>query len=132
MTVYSEGLQRVIARDDLSLKAAAAETATTTQSTVELGDKVAMYLSVDVTAASGTTPTLLVTIEGSHDNLTFFTLALIGSDGYRVGSLGTTPANITTTGNYRACIPAVRFVRTKSTVGGTTPSFTYSVGGNVS
>jgi hypothetical protein len=75
---------------------------------------------------------MLITIEGSFDGLTWFTLALIGSDGCRVGSVGTTPANFTTTGTVRAAIPATRYVRSKSTIAGTTPSFTYSVGGNAS
>ncbi len=130
MAVQSEGLQRTIARDDVSLKISGAETASTTQPGTELGDKTVMNLTVDVTAFAGTSPTLLITIEASSDGFTWFTAGLIGSDGYRMGSLGTTPANFTTTGTVRALIPAARYVRSKSTIAGTTPSFTYSVGGN--
>lgn len=130
MAVYSEGLQRTIARDDVTLKASALETASTTSAAQELGDKATMYLAVDVTAVTGTTPTMLITIEGSNDLNTWFTLALIGTDGYRVGSVGSTPTNIITTGTHRACVPAMRYVRSKSTIGGGSPNFTYSVGGN--
>lgn len=131
MAVYSEGLQRTIARDDVSLKASGAETASTTQSAIELGDKAMMNVAVDVTAASGTTPTMLITIEGSFDGLTWFTLGRIGANGYDIGAhVGTAPTNFTTTVTVRAAVPATRYVRSKSTIGGTTPSFTYSVGGN--
>lgn len=130
MAVYSEGLQRYINRDDLSLKTSGAETASTTHASNELGDKSTLYLAVEVTAASESTPTMLVTIEGSNDGITWFTLGRIGLNGYSPGSIGTAPTDITTTGTHRAIIPAARYVRSKSTIAGGTPSFTYSVGGN--
>jgi hypothetical protein len=129
MAVFSEGLGRIIARDDVSLKTLGAETASTTASAVELGDKATMSLEVYVSLVSGTTPTMIVTIEGSHDNSNWFTLGRIGLNGFDVGGLATAPSNITAAGTYRGEIPAARFVRSKSTIGGTTPSFTYSVGG---
>lgn len=131
MGVYSEGLQRIIARDDLSLKADGAETASTTGAAVEIGDKAQAFIAVDVDVVSGTTPTLLVTIEGSHDNVTWFTLGRIGTNGYDVGaSAVAAPSNITATGTFRGSFPAMRYMRSRSTIGGTTPSFDYSVGGN--
>jgi hypothetical protein len=130
MGVISDGLGRTLLRDDLSLKTSGAETASTTGTAVELGDKRTMNIEVAVTAASGTTPTLTVDIEGSHDGLTWYQLARIGSNGFRLGGVGTAPADITTTGTHRATVPAARYVRYKSNIAGTTPSFTYSVGGS--
>jgi hypothetical protein len=129
MSVFSEGLGRYIARDDVSLKTSGAEAASTTQAGVELGDKAVMDLEVVVSAASGSSPTMLITIEGSNDGSNWYALGEIGSDGFAVGALAA-PANITTTGTYRAALPAARYVRTKSTIGGSSPSFTYSVGGS--
>lgn len=131
MGVYSEGLGRYLDREDVSLKASGAETTSTTHAAVELGDKAVLNLEIAVTAASGT-PTMVVTIEGSHDGLTWYTLGRIGLDEYLPGyeSAATAPANITATGTYRATIPAARFVRSKSTIGGGTPSLTYSIGGS--
>lgn len=128
MGIFSEGLGRYIERDDLSLKTASAETASTTQAAVEIGDKRLLNLEVVVSAVSGT-PTMLITIEGSNDGANWYTLGEIGSDGFACGSLDA-PANITTTGTYRGAIPAARYVRSKSTIGGGSPSLTYSVGGS--
>lgn len=130
MGLFSDGLQRFLERDTVSLKTSGAETASTTGQAQELGDKRTMNLTVDVTAVTGTSPTMVVDIEGSDDNINWHVLARIGSDGYRVGSVGTAPANFTTTGTVRCTVPAARYVRHKSTIGGTTPSFTYSVGGS--
>ncbi len=123
---YSDGLGRYLNRDEHTLKTAGAETASTTHSPVEIGDKAVLDVEVIVTAVSGTTPTLLTTIEGSNDGQTWYALGEIGSDGFAVGSLAA-PANITAAGTYRAALPAARYVRSKSTIGGTTPSFTYSI-----
>jgi hypothetical protein len=68
-----------------------------------------------------------VVVEGSLDGSTWFELGRIGSDGARVGSVGTAPASFSTTGTVRGAFPAPEFVRSRSLVGGTTPSFTYSV-----
>lgn len=127
---YSDGLQRYLNRDDLSLKTSGAEGASTTSTAHELGDKTAMSLTVDVSAASGSSPTMTVVIEGSDDGTNWHTLATFGSDGYRVGSVGTAPANFITTGTVRGTVPAARFVRSRSVIGGSGPSFTYSVGGS--
>ena len=81
MGVYSESLGRFLNRSDVTLKAAGAETASTTSSWVELGDMGVMNLLVNVTAISGTTPTALVTIEGSNDLITAYTLARVGANG---------------------------------------------------
>jgi hypothetical protein len=84
-------------------------------------------VTVAVTAASGTTPTMTVVVEGSNDATTWFELGTIGANGYRAGSIGTAPSNFTTTATSRGAFPAVQYLRTRSVIGGTTPSFTYSV-----
>lgn len=114
------------------LKASGAETASTVGAAVATGpDSGSLYVEVNVTAASGTTPTLTVKIEGSLDGTNWFTLGVIGANGYNVGAVGVTaPTNFTTTaGPIRAIYDAPTYVRYNSTVGGTTPSFTYSVTG---
>jgi len=128
--VFSSGLDRYLNRDDITLKQSSAETASATGSGVELGDKASMALIVDVTAATGTSPTLLVTVEGSNDGSVWYTLAKIGANGVVYGDVAAAPSNFTTAATVRAVVPAARFVRSKSTIGGTTPSFTYSVAGS--
>jgi len=114
--------------DTYSAKASGAETASTNGATVEVGDAGAVVVTVDITAASGTTPTLLVFVEGSHDGgTTWHTIARIGANGYILGDIGTDPTNFTTTATKRATVPAAQHMRYRSVIGGTTPSFTYSV-----
>lgn len=70
-----------------------------------------------VTAVTGTSPTLALAIEHSDDNSTY--TAITG---------GGTSANITTTGNTVINARATKqYVRVTSTIGGTTPAFTYRV-----
>lgn len=73
-------------------------------------------LSLDVTAASGTTPSLTVNIQTSHDGATWVT----------VGSF----AARTAPGSERKVFNGLdQFVRASWTVTGTTPSFSASVNG---
>lgn len=127
MAVFSSALGRWLRRSAVTLKASAAETASTTGSAVELGDNASMHVTVDVTAVSGTTPTMTVDIEGSDDNTNWAVIGTFGANGYRAGSVGTAPSNLTGAATVRGVLPAARYVRHKSTIGGTTPSFTYSV-----
>lgn len=73
-------------------------------------------MTLDVTAASGTSPTLDVVIEDSADEVTWNTLA--------------TFAQKTAVGkeSIRISTPFHKFVRVKYTVGGVTPSFDVSLG----
>lgn len=114
-----------------TLKAGAAEVTSTTHSATSTKNKSVVTVNVVVTATSGT-PTLTVAVEGSRDGSTWIPLGTIGSDGYSVGSVADAPANITTSGTHRGVYPALGYVRTKSTVGGGTPSLTYSVTAEVS
>lgn len=113
--------------DRATFKAAGAETADTTHETVDTGEHSTITVNVDVTAASGTTPTMVVIVEGSHDESTWVELGRIGANGYRSGSVGTAPSNFTGAASASGVFPATQFVRTRSDLGGTTPSFTYSV-----
>lgn len=71
---------------------------------------------VNVTAASGTTPSMVVTLEGSVDGTVFFPLA--------TGAALTAVNKQTLTFNAGA-MPA--FVRVSWAITGTTPSFTFTV-----
>lgn len=110
-----------------TLKASAAETANATHATLDTGEAANLAVTVAVTAASGTTPTLVVIVEGSIDGTNWIELGRIGANGYRTGNTATAPSNFTGAGTVAGVFPAPQFVRTRSTVGGTTPSFTYSV-----
>ena len=123
---YVEG-NRFFRGHKATLKASAAEIASTTHDTVDTGEASTISVTVDVTAASGTTPTLVVIVEGSHDESTWVELGRVGANGYRTGTVGTAPSNFTGAGSATGIFSAPQFVRTRSTVGGTTPSFTYSV-----
>lgn len=108
-------------------KPSSAETASTTHPSFETGDSGVIYVQVDVTAASGTTPTMTIVVEGSNDGATWFELGTIGANGYRVGNTSTAPTNLNGAATVRGAFPAMQFCRTRSVIGGTTPSFTYSV-----
>lgn len=110
---------------EIELLASAARTATNTgaavviptiaypDGTYEGAARGAAYL--DITAASGTSPTLDVKIEDSLDGVTYYTAG--------------TFAQKTGTGKDRLNLPGplTKFARAVSTIAGTTPSFTYSV-----
>ena len=138
MGVYSEALGRFLNRSDLTIKATGAEApgasgGTTTGSWVELGDAGVMNLLVNITvAATGTSPTMLVTIEGSDDTVTAYTLGQFGANGYTLGTPATVPTNfVSATYAIHGSIPAARYVRYKAVIGGTsTPTFTYSIAGS--
>lgn len=102
------------ARPDAAV-ASAARTATGTGSAFDTPDAESLEATLTVSAASGTTPTLDVTLETSIDGGTswdtvgaFGQLTAPGSDGHVFGPLGD------------QC-------RWKWAVGGTTPSFTFSI-----
>lgn len=101
----------------LATLAASAARTTSGNSTAGGGWAPATLLRVqlDVTAASGTTPTLDVVIEDSLDGSTFNT---IGTFTQKVAT-GREVINIVT--------PFADTLRARWTVGGTTPSFTFSV-----
>lgn len=102
--------------DDVTLAASAARTSSANGSAVELGDRGTLRLLLDVTAATGTTPTLDAAVETSFDGVTW-------------RSLGAFTQKTATGTERKSFAGADRFVRVTWTIGGTTPSFTFSVSG---
>lgn len=99
-----------------TLHASGTETATGTGTSVDLGDRTYVELTLNVTAASGTAPTLAVTLDQSATQAAWTQVALF------------TPASAV--GAQQLVIPVTqRYLRAKWTVGGTTPSFTFAVTG---
>jgi hypothetical protein len=98
----------------MSIKAPGAETASTIGPTKDVGLAGIVELMLKVTAVSGTSPTLNVTIQdGDSDPPTTNRLAW---------------PQITAVGNYPAYLRTTKFhVRYLSTIAGINPSFTYSV-----
>lgn len=131
MPAYASGTA-IVRGVPVTLKASAAETSSTVGAAVQTGpDAGSLLVNVAITAASGTTPTMTVKIEGSIDGSTWVTLGTFGANGYVHGTPATAPTNYTTTATGSGVFPAMPYVRSSSTIGGTTPSFTYSVTGAV-
>lgn len=77
-----------------------------------------MSLWIDITAASGTTPTLDLTVEWSMDGTNFVTPE-VGADSF---------TQKTTTGQHlKQFTVLAQYYRIVWTIGGTTPSFTFTV-----
>jgi len=110
----------------LVAKPSAAETASTTSPAVDVGDAGSVQVIVDVTAVGGT-PTMLIFIEGSDDGTTWYTVGRIGANGFIAGDIGTDPTNITGVSTKRACFTTAQQMRSRSVIGGASPSLTYSV-----
>lgn len=96
--------------------ASAAITTTTTTAAFTPGFGTAYQIVIPVTVATGTTPTLDVSVEESDDN---------GTNWFKVYDF----PRITTTGIYRSPRIALRGTRVRyvQTITGTTPSFTRSI-----
>jgi len=100
---------------DLPLAPSAARTTTANGTAFEPGDKAVARLRLNVTAASGTSPTLNVTVQTSHDGTTW-------------RSAGTF-TQATAVSEQRATFSIDRYVRATWAIAGTTPSFTFSITG---
>jgi hypothetical protein len=125
---YAQG--NIVKRgDQTQAKAAGAETVSTTGPTIYTSDGAGtVYFEVNVTAVSGTGPTMNIVVEGSNDFTNWFTLGTIGANGFSTSPLGTAPTNFTTAaGPVRAAFTPMQFVRYRSVIGGTSPSFNYTV-----
>ena len=110
----------------VTTKASAAETSSTTHGSLSAAaGESSVLVTVAVTAGSGT-PTMTVVVEGSPDGTNWFTLGVVGLSGYSVG-VGTAPSNFTGAATSYGAFPIAPFVRTRSVIGGGTPSLTYSV-----
>lgn len=93
-----------------------ARTVSASGATFEMGGNTNLRLDLDVTAASGTTPTLDATVQTSKDGATWRTL----------GTFAQKTAISAERKSFGGCD---RFARIIWTIGGTTPSFTFSVSG---
>jgi len=103
--------------DELVLAASAERSANGQGSAIDLGDRGTPRLTLDVTAAGGTAPSLAVAIETSAD----------GSTWREIGAF----TALSAVGSQRASFPgADRYVRAAWYLAGTTPAFTFSVSGN--
>lgn len=108
--VYSEGLGAAVVTS-------AARTTTGNGSSIETGDRVEVRgLVLDVTAASGTGPSLTVNVQTSDDNTSWRTLQSFTA-------VTAAPAN-----QHLSVGGMDRYLRFSWTITGTTPSFTFSVG----
>lgn len=108
----------------------AARTATGVGSTAVNVDGRGAFIQVDVSAHSGTTPTLVVKVQASVDGVNFFdldatnaTTASINTDARFVIKVY---PGLPTVANGSCNSPLPRFWRLAWTIGGTSPSFTFS------
>ena len=94
------------------------ETTSGTSSSFGTGNMGIVGLFVNITAASGTLPTLIVNIQHSPDNSTW----------YDVPGLTTTSLGVVTTVSIlpSVMLPLADYVRCKWTIGGVGPSFTFT------
>lgn len=95
--------------------ASAARTATGTSTAVNTEDVDEIEAELNVTAASGTTPTLDVTLETKTDTGDWYT---VGAFPQQTGIVANVGRVFTGLGDQ---------IRWKWTIGGTTPSFTFTV-----
>lgn len=98
------------------IQGAVTRTASLVGNGVEVHGKGIVCLDLNVTAASGTTPTLDVAIETSKD-------------GTNWRSLGSFAQKTGVSSERKSFVGVDRFIRANAAIGGTTPSFTYSVSG---
>jgi hypothetical protein len=92
------------------------KTATATGTAIPIDEYSGVIAYLNITAASGTTPTLDIKFQDSPDNVTF----------HDIPSAAFTQA--ITTGTQRLSVtPAGRYIRAVATITGTTPSFTFDI-----
>jgi phage gp36-like protein len=101
----------------ITLAASAARTATGSGSAVDLASATTADLRLLVSAVAGTSPTLDVSVQTSDDGATWQTLG----SATRMVATGSQPLRLS---------GALRYVRAAWTIGGTSPSFTFSLSGS--
>jgi hypothetical protein len=101
--------------ESLVIASAARTTSGDTGAITGYSDSSTLRVQLEVTAAAGTTPTLDVVIEDTLDGTSW---NVIGAFAQRTGP-GREVVNVTT--------PFTNRIRVRWTLGGTTPSFTFSV-----
>lgn len=114
MPVFGAG--GLIPGEQIVALASRTETATGNGPQISVGQFQTLRLTLDVTAASGTTPSLTVTLQTSSDGATWVAVAAF--------------AAATTVGTQRKAFSGLdRYARCVWTISGTTPSLTFSVTG---
>ena len=98
--------------------ASAARTTTGTSATIDAPEGLDLVLSANVTAASGTTPTLDLSVEWSSDGGTTWYVADPADTITQFTAAGARVKRFTVKGSE---------YRIRWTIGGTTPSFTFAV-----
>lgn len=101
----------------LALQASAAQTATGNGAGVETGEYKEALVTLNVTAASGTSPTCTVKLQTSDDG---------GTTWYDLPNAAFTAATAVTRQAIQVSIFG-NLIRAAWTIGGTTPSFTFTV-----
>jgi hypothetical protein len=95
--------------------ASATQTATGSSAAIQAEDITFVYARLNITAASGTSPTLALTLQGTVD----------GTNWYTVGQAVATQTGVATISQG---FPAnAKQLRWTWTIGGTTPSFTFAI-----
>lgn len=120
------------ANTDITVLSSAARTATGQSADQTNHNARGLHLVIDVTAVSGTSPTLVVTIQGKdalsgkyYTVLASASITAVGTTVLRVGP------GLTAAANTVANDIMPRTWRIDYTIGGTTPSFTFSVGASL-
>lgn len=100
----------------------AARTATTNHASFDVALMQGRVVGIDpnVTAASGTAPTLDLVVQQSYDNVTWFETQDVLGDAFAQVTGVSNPAQK----NFLVVAPLLRI---RAVIGGTTPSFTYTV-----
>lgn len=122
MTAIMNALARASKESFLT---ASARTSTGTGSGVDLVDYDGiMALSLESAAGTGTTPTLAVTLEESNDNSTWTAVDAAEIDG---GAFNGVVGAVSSQMRFIDTSKRKRYIREAHAIGGTTPSFTYSL-----
>lgn len=102
-------------KDEVQVSSLTAKTATGNSGPVDVSQADQLRIYLRITAVSGTTPTLVVTVEDSPDGTNYYPVASFASK----NAVGSDVLNITG--------PFSDNLRITWTIGGTTPSFTFEV-----
>lgn len=117
MPRWLAALNRYARGDAVTPVASAARTTSGNSGALDASSTPGLSLLLDVSAASGTTPTLNVTIEESDDGTTWRTVAAFAQ-------------KTAVSAERKSFAIASDFYRVAWVIGGTTPSFTFSVTGS--
>jgi len=120
--------------DNLPLTGLASAARTTTGQTgsIEL-NSTGVIMTVDVTAVSGTTPTLVVKLQ-YYDSVSATWIDVTAATTTTINAIGASTLvvhpSVAEVANAKVAYPLPRIIRAHYTIGGTTPSFTFSIGFN--